>query len=302
VRRAVGSAVISLAVLGLVVGVAIRRWDEVGRAIDAIPVWAFLVTVALHAGSLVLRSEAWRLTLTAVEGRPLPRRAVHAANAAAFLAGAAQSQAALPARVALLRRLAGPDAPRPAQIVMADGPIFALELCATSALLFAAAFAGLTDRWVAPVALALALAVLGLGRFAPERFSHRPMLRGLAVLADRRRRGPLVVLVLALSALTVVRIWLVLSVCGLAHGLGAVAWVWAALGIFGLLPLGTGAPAGATLAALGHRSVGAAVAAGLVLSASSIAGVLVYGLGVCLVWLAERVTRGPRTRALLGLR
>jgi hypothetical protein len=301
VRRSVGSAVISFAVLGLVVAVALRQSDDVGRAIEAISAWAFLATVALHVAALVLRSEAWRLTLTAVDGRSLPRRTVHAANAAAFLAGAAQSQAALPARVALLRRLTGTDAPRPAQIVMADGPIFALELCATSTLLFAAAFAGLTDRWVAPAALAVALAVLAIARIAPQRLSHRPMLRGLAVLADRRRRGRLLALVIALSALTVVRIWLVLSVCGLAHGLGEVAWVWAAIGIFGLLPLGPGAPAGATLAALGQQSIGAALAAGLVLGASSIAGVLVYGLGVGMVYLAARLVRDRRTRALLGL-
>lgn len=301
-RRAVGSGLISLGVLGLVVWLAMRRADEVGRAIDAIPASAFLAIVALHAGTLVLRSEAWRLTLAAVEGRPLQRRAVYAANAAAFLAGTAQSQAALPARVALLRRVAGSDAPRPAQIVMADVPIFALELCATSALLFASALARLSDWWVAPAALALALAVLGTARMAPERCSRRPMLRGLAVLADRRRRRALCALAMALSALTVARIWLVLSVCGLPHGLGEIAWLWAALGICGLLPLGPGAPAGATLATLGRESLGAAVAGGLVLGASSIAGVLVYGLVVAVVWLTGRAARAPRSRPLRGYR
>jgi hypothetical protein len=128
------------------------------------------------------------------------------------------------------------------------------------------------------------------------------MLRGLAVLADRRRRRALCALVLALSALTVARIWLVLSVCGLPHGLGEIAWLWAALGIFGLLPLGPGAPAGATLATLGGDSLGAAVAGGLVLGASSIAGVLVYGLVVAVVWLTGRAARAPRSRPLRGYR
>jgi hypothetical protein len=302
VRRAVGSGLISLGVLGLVVWLAMRKADDVSRALDAVPSWTFLAVVALHAGTLLLRSEAWRLTLAAVEGRPLPRRSVHAANAAAFLAGTAQSQAALPARVALLRRLAGSAAPPPAQIAMADVPIFALELCATSTLLFASALAGLSDWWVAPATLALALAVLAAARMAPERYSQRPMLRGLAVLDDRRRRRVLVALVMALSALSVVRIWLVLSVCGLPHGLGEIAWLWAALGIFGLLPLGPGAPAGATLATLGGDSLGAAVAGGLMLGASSIAGVLVYGLGVAVLWLAGRPVRAPRARPLRDLR
>jgi hypothetical protein len=125
------------------------------------------------------------------------------------------------------------------------------------------------------------------------RCSQRATVRGLAVLADRRRRGPLVALVLAVVALTVARVWLVLAVCGLPHGLGEVAWVFAAMGVFGLLPIGPGATPGATLATLGASSVGAALAAGLVLAASSIAAVVAYALLVAL----ERPRSLPRAAA-----
>ena len=60
-----------------------------------------------------------------------------------------QSQAALPARVAMLRRLAGDRAPRPGQIAVADVPIFAVELLLTSVLLVAGVLGGprrLVDR------------------------------------------------------------------------------------------------------------------------------------------------------------
>ncbi len=67
---------------------------------------------------------------------------VHAANAAAFVAGAVQSQAALPARVAMLRPTARLRAPRPGVILAADVPIFALELWPTALLVCAAAVAG----------------------------------------------------------------------------------------------------------------------------------------------------------------
>jgi len=288
VRRSRAAFVATVAALGLIGWLCADRSDDILAALTTFPLWGFGAAVALHVATLVLRSEAWGLALASIEGDPLPRRWVHGASSAAFLAGAAQSQAALPTRVALLRRLAGARAPRPAQICMADVPIFALEICATSALLLAAAIAGLVPAWVAPAAFALGLAVLLAARHAAERLPRRPMVRGLAVLVDRRRRGPLVALVAGLCGLTVARVWLVLLVCELPHDLGHVASVFAALGVFGLLPFGPGAPAGATLAVVGTAGVGAAVAAGLVLGATSITAVFLYALAVSAVAFADR--------------
>ena len=296
-RPRLGYTSTAITVLGLVCALCVVHAGDVGAALGSVPAWAMVGAVALHVATLVLRSEAWRLTLAAAGGDSLSRSVVHGANAAAFLAGALQSQAALPARVTLLRRLAGDRAPRPGQICVADVPIFALELCATSALLIAAVLlAGREPWWVAPGAFALALAVLLGARLAPERFAHRPIVRGLAILGDRRRRGRLVALVAGVAALTVARVWLILAVCGLPHGLDEVAWVVAALGIFGLLPLGPGAPPGATVAAIGSASVGAAVAAGLLLSASGIIAVLVYALGVAVAPRLGPLRRGHRCR------
>jgi hypothetical protein len=81
--------------------------------------------------------------------------------------------------------------------------------------------------------------------------------------------------------------------------LGDVTWAFAALGIFGLLPLGPGAPAGATLAAFGAADVGGAVAAGLMLGASAIIAVVLYALCVAMAarlqtWMRERpLARAP---------
>ncbi len=177
----------------------------------------------------------------------------------------------------MLRRLAGDRAPRPGQIAVADMPIFAVELLLTAALLVAGVAGGLGAWWTAPAALALAAGVLGTLVWLRRRFAHRPIVRGLAVLADRRRRGRVVALAAGVCGVTVVRIWLVLVACGLPHSIGELAWLFAALGAFGLLPAGPGAPAGATLATLGSSSVGTAIAAGLVLSATSIVAVIAYG-------------------------
>jgi hypothetical protein len=291
-----GTTVTALAPLALVGYLCVAHGADVARAVVAVPPWAIAAAVALHLATLVLRSEAWRLTLLSAGATALPRRAIHAANATAFVAGAAQSQAALPARVTLLRRLAGDAAPRPAQLYVADVPIFGLELCATALLLAAAVAAGRGAWWVAPGAVAVAFGVLAAARAAPRRFAHHPLARGLAVLGDRTRRGRLVALVATVVALTLARIWVVLEVCDLPHGLGEIAWVFAAMGVFGLLPVGPGASPGATLATLAASSLGGAAAAGLLLAASSVVAVLVYALAVA-VRLRAPVQRRPVPRA-----
>jgi hypothetical protein len=293
-RLGATATVTALAALAVVGVVCVAHAGDVARAFAAVPARAVAAAVGLHVLTLGLRSEAWRLALQSAGAPGLSRCAVHAANAAAFVAGTAQSQAALPARVALLRRLAGDAAPRPGQIYVADIPIFVVELCATALLLAAAVAAGRGAWWIAPLAGAIALAAVAAVRVAPRCFARRPLVRGLAVLADHDRRGRLVALVTAVVALTLARIWLVLAVCGLPHGLGEIAWVFAAMGVFGLLPVGPGASPGATLAALATSSVGAAAAAGLLLGASSIVAALVYAL---LVALAARLRAPPRRRS-----
>jgi hypothetical protein len=193
-------------------------------------------------------------------GTPPSRAAIHSANAGAFVAGSLEPHAAMPARVALLRRLAPGHVPHATHIAVADVPIFLLEVAGAAALL------GLTGTWWAPPA---ALFVLVAARLA----AGRRATRGLAVLADRRRRGALAALVACVVGCGVARVWLVLAVAHLDATPGAAAAAFTALGIFGLLPLGPSAPPGALLLVSGGAS---ALAAGLALSATSIGAVLVY--------------------------
>src|SRR5262249_13538181 len=60
------------------------RADELRRVLALVPLRMLLALTGLHLITLVARSEAWRLTLAAVEGRIPPRHAVHGANAGAF--------------------------------------------------------------------------------------------------------------------------------------------------------------------------------------------------------------------------
>jgi hypothetical protein len=248
-------------VVALIVLCVLRRHDLAAAAV-AVPPQALGALAALHLTTLVARSEAWRLSLAAIAGAPPPRAAIHAANAGAFVAGALEPHAALPARVALLRRLAPHELPHPTHVAVADMPILLLEAAGAAALL------GATGAWWAP---ASALALLLAARLA----AGRRATRGLAVLADARRRAALAVLVGCIVGCGLARVWLVLAVVHLDASPATAALAFVALGVFGLLPLGPSAPPGALLVVSGGAGAGA-LAAGLALSATSIAAVLVY--------------------------
>jgi hypothetical protein len=257
---------------------AVRRHD-LATAASAVPPQALGALAALHLCSLVARSEAWRLSLAALAGSPPARVAVHAANAGAFVAGALDAHAALPARVALLRRLAPHQVPHPAHVAVADLPILLLEAAGAALLL------GATGAWWAP---ATAVALLLGARLA----AGRRATRGLAVLTDVRRRAALALLVSCIVGCGLARVWLVLATAHLDASPGAAALAFAALGIFGLLPLGPSAPPGALLVVSGGAGA-SALAAGLALSATSLAAVALYGAAL---WLASRALPGDRAQ------
>ena len=83
------------------------RGDSLLAAFAAVPPWVLVAAVGAHLLTLALRTEAWGTVLRAAGSERLEPRAVHAANAGAFLAGTLQGQAAMPTRVALLRRFGG---------------------------------------------------------------------------------------------------------------------------------------------------------------------------------------------------
>jgi hypothetical protein len=266
---------------------------EVMAALTACPPWVIAGATSAHLLTLALRTEAWRTVLAAAGGRGLTTRTLHAANSGAFLAGTVQGHAAMPVRIGLLRRLGGDDCPGVAQIALADGPILLLEVC-TSALLAAIAATGVPSipDWVAAVMFLLALAGLWTLRFIHRRFRHRPLAAGLAVLADSRLSSRLAGVVLAFTAMAMVRTWIVLVGFGLPSGPADVALVLFSMGAIGLLPIGVGTGPTATVAALGTTNLAAAAAAGMVVSAATVLAVLLYA-GACWTLGARFTESGP---------
>jgi uncharacterized membrane protein YbhN (UPF0104 family) len=245
VRRLTAAAAAGTAVVAL-------RWDDVAAAYASIPPWASAASVALHVVSLILRSEAWRLVLAAIGGQPLPRVALHGANAAAFVAGIAQSQAALAVRVALLSRLER-HAIRRAHVALADVPIVAVEIACACVLLAATAIA-LHAWWIAPVAVTAGGLLLVAARLTHLRVAHRPLAGGLAVLAHTRLRVVLAGLVGLVTLLSGARIWVLMAVTGLPVSFASVALVMLSLGVFGVvyaLAVGIVVAAGRARRALG---------------------------------------------------
>jgi hypothetical protein len=280
-RRA-ASAIGPGLVVALVIGwICATRGGEILAALAACPPWVIAAATSAHLLTLALRTEAWRTVLAAAGGHGLTTRTLHAANSGAFLAGTVQGHAAMPVRIGLLRRLGGRDCPGVAQIALADGPILLLEVC-TSALLAAiaaTAVPAIPDSLPAAMFL-LALVGLLVLRILHRRFRHRPLTAGLAVLADSRLRSRLAAVVLAFTAMALVRTWIVLVGFGLPSDPPDVALVLFSMGAIGLLPIGVGTGPTATVAALGTTNLAAAAAAGMVVSAATVLAVLLYA-GAC---------------------
>ena len=266
-------------VLALLGYVGATRGESVLEAISSVPPWAIAGAVLAHLLTLTLRTEAWRIVLSGTGAGEIEQRAVHAANAGAFLAGTVQGQAAMPARIALLRRYGGRESPEVSQIALADAPIVLYEVC-TSALLAAvgsAAF-GVIPIWVPWALLAGALGTLITLRLLHARLRDSRLVAGLGVLADPALRSRLAIVVVAFTSMALLRTWIVLAGFGLPSDPAHVCLVLFTMGAVGLLPIGVGTGPAATVAALGTTDLAAATAAGMVVSAATVLAVLLYAL------------------------
>lgn len=284
VRRAI-SALVPAGAVALVAYLLVTRGAALGAALVAVPPWVLGAAVAAHLLTLVLRTEAWRTVLRAAGGGGVGHRAVHAANAGAFLAGTLQGQAALPTRVALLRRFAGEDAPAVSRIALGDAPIVLFEVCASAVLAAIGSTAvGLIPGWAPWAMLGGALALLTALRYLHGRFRAHRLAAGLGVLADPPLRNRLALVVAGFTAMAFLRTLIVMAGFDLPTDPAHVCLVLFTMGAVGLLPLGVGTGPAAMVAALGgSTTIVTATAAGMVVSAATVLAVLIYAGAVWLV-------------------
>jgi hypothetical protein len=282
-RRMV-STLAPLAAVGLIGFLLLTRGEPVFDAILTVPIWVIVGVTMAHVLTLALRTEAWRTVLRAAAGEKaesLEPRDVHAANAGAFLAGTVQGQAALPARIALLRRFGGASAPDVSQIALADAPIVLFEVCAAALLAAVGSTAvGMIPGWAPWAMLGGAVAALAALRFLYRRFGHHKIAAGLCVLANPKLRNRLAIVVAAFTAMAFLRTWIAIAAFGLPSDPAHVCLVLFTMGAVGLLPLGLGTGPAATVAALGSTSLATAAAAGMVVSSATLLAVLIYAAAI----------------------
>jgi hypothetical protein len=277
--------------LAMVAYLFLTKGSQLLAALVAVPPVVLVGAVAAHLLTLVLRTEAWRTVLGAAAGRRLAPRAVHAANAGAFLAGTVQGQAAMPTRVALLRRFAGADAPAVSKIALGDAPIVLFEVCGSAVLAAIGSTAvGMIPGWAPWALLGGALAILVSLRALYGRFRHRDIAAGLGVLADPGARNRLAAIVAGFTAMAFLRTLIVMAGFGLPTDPAHVCLVLVTMGAVGLLPLGVGTGPASMVAALGTTNLVTATAAGTVVSAATVVAVVLYA-GAVWAWrrLASRM-------------
>jgi hypothetical protein len=276
--------------------VIVARGASVLDAVVAVTPLTVVGAVAAHLLTLSLRTEAWRTVLRAAGGERLEPRAVHAANAGAFLAGTVQGQAAMPTRIALLRRYGGGTAPAVSQVALGDAPIVLFEVCAAAVLaaIGSTAVGGTIPGWAPWALLGGALAVLVALRAAHARFRHHRLAAGLGVISDPDLRNRLALIVGLFTAMALLRTWIVLAGFDLPADPAHVCLVLFTMGAVGLLPLGVGTGPAATVAALGTTDLATATAAGMVVSAATVLAVVAYAGAV---WAWRALVPDPTLRA-----
>lgn len=298
IRRAlitVGGTVAVLAVLGIVLA---GKGSAFTAALDSAPVWALVLATALQLGALVVRTEAWHVCVGAAGGT-VGRRRLYRASSVGYVVALVNGQLGVATRIGVLRRANPHTCPRLPTLVGAELPIVVTEAALAAVWCFTLV-GPLGLPWWLPIAgfALMALVTIGLCRLA--RRPRNGFVRGLAVLRSLDGRGRVVALVLVAVLAQIARNWLVLRVTGTPVSLFDSIAVLIAIVAISVLPLGPGVGAAATVMILGHHGVAAVAAAGVLLTATGLAGALCFA-----AWaLVDRVVvtrrgRGPRSVPVL---
>lgn len=286
------SIAVPLAIAAVFAYLVVTHGHEITAAADRVSAATLAIVVALTLLTLLARTEAVVACLTAI-GNRCHRRDIHAANSLTFLAATINHYASSIVRAALMRRIDRARAPTIPQMIMVDTSTTLIEGLLVVVLVVASAGALSLAWWIPVLALLAGICALFAAIAVLRRFRHIDAIAGLEVLAHSRQR----LLVAALMAIVifcqVTRTLVVLRAAGLHPTLLQAAATFVAAGIFSSLLAGPGAgTAGAPLVVFGHEAIGAAAAAGLVLSITTVLAGALYAAvgGPVFVWRLRRTT------------
>lgn len=271
-RRAVlsiaGSVVVAI-VLGIVLS---GRRQQFTAAIHSAPLLTLLLIAALQTFALLARSEAWHVCVRAAGGT-VSRRLLFRAAGVGYLASVLNGSLGLAARIACLRRVAPSTSPRVPALLLAEVPIIAVEITLAGVFSFTLISPLGLPWWIPLVAIAATIAGLMMLRRVSER-RQTGFWGGLAVMRHGRHRMILFVL-LAICA-QIARNWLALHALGVNISITDATALLIAMFTIGQLPIGPSLGAAATVVVLGAHGIAATAAAGVILTATGIAGSLCY--------------------------
>jgi uncharacterized membrane protein YbhN (UPF0104 family) len=274
-RRIVAFGV-PLAALAVLVAVLLGRRDTFLHALHSAPPWLLLSAVALQLVALVARSEAWRMCVRAA-GATIARRGVFRASGIGGLVGILNGQAGVAARIAALRRSAPSQCPRVGALVTAEVPILAIE--GTLAALTSFTLLGPLNLpwWVPLLCVGVAVGVVAALIVLSRRREMGQWSNGLAILRSLEGRGAVVGLVLVAVVAQIARNWLALHAIGVDASVFDAIAVLIAMVVLSQLPIGPSVGAAAVILILGANGVALTAAAGVLLSATGMAGTLCFG-------------------------
>jgi uncharacterized membrane protein YbhN (UPF0104 family) len=286
----------SITIIGAVTAAAVLvailwgRRDDFSTAISSASIGVLIAAAALQLVALLARSEAWHICIEAAGGT-VARRILYRASSMGYVGSLLNAQVGTAARIAALRRSSPAESPGVSTLIAAEFPILAVEASLAALTSFTLVVPLGLPWWLPLVCLAVVLGLsAGLRHLALR--EGRLLWGGLAVLRSLRGGGRLVGFVLIAVFAQVFRNWMLLRAVGVdASFLDAIA-VLIAMVVLTQLPIGPSTGAAAAVLILGHDGVAAVAAAGVLSTATGIAGGLTFAAwaGADRLW-AHRSTK-----------
>jgi hypothetical protein len=202
------------------------------------------------------------------------------------------AQLGLAARIGALRRSSPAESPPVTTLITAELPIMAVEMLFGAVTSFTL-IAPLGLPWWTPIVVLVAVGLIAFGLRHLAQRPGRDLWRGLLVLRSMRGGRRLLVFVMLAVLAQICRNWALLHAVGVHASFFDAIAVLIAMSTLAQLPIGPSVGAGAAVLILGHDGVAAVAAAGILSTATGIAGGLAFAAwaGADRVWVHSRRPR-----------
>jgi uncharacterized membrane protein YbhN (UPF0104 family) len=273
-RRRVGLSVLGALVVTALLGFVLAgRRGQFIAALHTAPISMLALAALLQIIALLTRSEAWNICVRAAGGT-VSRRALFSAAGMGYLASVINGSAGMAVRIVSLRRIAPQGTPGVPALVAAEVPIITVEVALAAIFSFTLIGPLGVPWWVPAIAVAVMIGAMAALRRLSER-RRTGLWAGLAVVRIPGR-ARMIAFVLAAVCAQVARNWLMLHAIGVNVSVFDAMALLIAMFTVGQLPIGPSVGPAAAVLILGSHGVASVAAAGVLLTATGVAGSLCY--------------------------